>query len=567
MAEYDRIINALMGFADSARNSGPSAMEAINQMKVLLQRHLKQNNYHYLRTVFFPEFSKGARYPNKFPVVSNTFSIKSSMILPVSDAGVFGSIIKPHVLAPSSVCVYNFHKAKANDWGVGIPFNYNGNYLGKDATENFIQSKDSLIANSPRIYFERSRLIGCSVIINSTVPTNGIWIGGVSYDTPLNDIIPGTSPEERDSQVLTGSFFLSESYALANELQAMSTKMSIQGVPGVVGEWDTVRGLIVTAATANGTFFDAIKQALREVIPEIASDSYFSSITNLFRGSKSTDVFMRDIERVIKGKIPTTSEFLIRALKMTVYKRIGYVNGGVNTGITSFNSTGAAAQTELGGNATLAAVVTGALNELQKVLDETSKKWSIGHSDALAKIMREVSGGFSENITSDSFPGGSVSYHRVKESCQYYHEAKGMDGIRVVYVPNKEPAWNTETDQDVIFIGGQGLAPNSSVQLQIIRHFEGIGTSAVKELFPGRKELPDQKAIDITMNVFTLYPQLIQISPNRVEEYYRTMKSQFKWFDMIIYERGGVMEVERPLSLPNRMLIQSKESEQAAIAN
>jgi len=37
------------------------------------------------------------------------------------------------------------------------------------------------------------------------------------------------------------------------------------------------------------------------------------------------------------------------------------------------------------------------------------------------------------------------------------------------------------------------------------------------------------------------------------------MKTQFKWFDLILYERGGVMEIERPLAITDKTMIKVRE--------
>lgn len=66
------------------------------KMRTMLAKHIKHINYAYVRSVFFPEFTKGARYPSKFPILSNTFRVKSTFTIKVGDAANnFGLIVNP----------------------------------------------------------------------------------------------------------------------------------------------------------------------------------------------------------------------------------------------------------------------------------------------------------------------------------------------------------------------------------------------------------------------------------------------------------------------------------------
>jgi hypothetical protein len=57
-------------------------------MKTFLSKHLKRINYSYLRSVLFPEFSKGARFPTKFHVTSNTYQVRSTFTLKINEPSI-----------------------------------------------------------------------------------------------------------------------------------------------------------------------------------------------------------------------------------------------------------------------------------------------------------------------------------------------------------------------------------------------------------------------------------------------------------------------------------------------
>lgn len=594
---YDRLVSAMMAFADNARDRGSPAMEAMNKMKTLLQKHLRQNNYSYLRTVFFPEFSKGARYPNRFPVNSNTFSTKHSFVLPASKNGVFATVIKPGVTAPNTAFLYLFNKADTSNWGTGLPFSTGGQYVGKEEVSDFSRELDSNVLTSPRLYFEKVRMIGCSVIVNAVTPCNALYIGGVSYETPIGEMQATGAATSLEDSIKNSSYFLYEAYAHALEMRVLSSVKSPGWFPvGVVPAdqlfgndrdpnsethtrekypyehlarevWNKLYAIIVRHAApsvANMSFKSIVQKCIQEEVVGAAQVAP-SWWRRLFFGTerKNEDSIIREVELNVKTEIPTIFELLIRILKVCKMGNFGFPTAAAPNTFDSeeANNTvrGDIAANEAETVARYKDMAHKTLSALYIKITDYEKRWTFAHAESLAKTMKDVTAGFKHSIHSSQFPGSTMNYMKVKDSCQYYHETKGVDGIRVVYIPNKDPVWTGDYDNDTIYICAQGLSEKAKVQISVVRHFEGIGNPGVRELFPGRKELPDLQSIDMVSNIFTLYPNLIHIPASRVEEYYRAMKSQFKWFDLVLYERGGVMEVERPLAIADKSMIKVRE--------
>jgi hypothetical protein len=592
MGDYDRLVGAMMAFVEQARDRGTPAMEAVNKMKSLLQRHLRQNNYNYLRTVFFPEFSKGARYPNRFPVSSNTFTMKESFVLPASATGVFGCVIKPNALTSNSAFLYLFNNADSTNWGKGLPFSASGQYIGLEEVAGFSRELDNNATKSPRLYFEKSRLIGCSVLVNPVTPVNGLYIGGVSYETPINEISSQNSEEQIGILTRNTSYFLQESYSHALEMQVLASAKDAAFYADVANntrakfpnEWqwkditDAIRDRIIIhgagGAVTGATFQGILQGLIGQQVTIKAPVETTNFLQRLFWGRqfRSEESVMREIENSVKREPPTRFELLVRLLRIAKMNKIGF---GTEPDYRDTIGDAAVARVrgeDAGNQAANTAQFTNmantALATLQSVVNDYAKRWTFSHAENLARIAKDITASFKTLVDAESFPGNVLNYNTVKDICQYYHESKGMDGIRMVYIPNKEPTWTGDYDGDTMYIGAQGFAPGAKLQISIVRHFEGIGNPGVREIFPGKKELPDLQSIDMVNNIFTLYPNLIHIPAARVEEYYRAMKSQFKWFDMVIYERGGVMEIERPLSIPNRNAMKIREADEIpSIAN
>jgi hypothetical protein len=103
-----------------------------------------------------------------------------------------------------STFLYLFDQATTADWGKGTPFTSQVQYIGTENVARYPKTIDSNMMKSPRLYFEKARLIGCSVHINSVNPTNVLYIGGVLYETPINRIAPPTNQATIDE--LTQNF-------------------------------------------------------------------------------------------------------------------------------------------------------------------------------------------------------------------------------------------------------------------------------------------------------------------------------------------------------------------------
>lgn len=573
-SDYSNLVNAMLAFVENARNQGPSAMQAVQQMKTLLSKHLNTNNYNYLRTVFFPEKSKGARYPNRFPVTSNTYSTKTSLTLQSSPTGEVGILIRPNVTLPFNSFVYWFKDAQFMQWGQGYPFSLASTYVGptiEGPGNEFTlpQNRGTTTQYSPKIYFDRSRLIGCSATLSGVTPANALYIGGVSYDTPINELVPGLNTDDVSKFINTSSFYIDESYVLAKDMAVLRHLTLPNDWYNVAGRGAathpeefaarTVRELLTNAEASGGGGVRSFRQMIQNIVIAQANLNAepFSILESfsfgLWRVNKTTESVIRDIERSAKTRNPTTYELMQRLLKIVVFTKFGYFTLGTELDTPdNYARTYNSIFVDDTADAAKAAEFERVKQIFLRRVADLAAKWSYAHSEMLAKLLKDTLGTTQGFISGEAFPNGGLNYLRVKEFCQYYHETKGPEGIRVVYIPDKEPTWNNDSDENLMFIGATGFPPNAKVTLQINRHFEGVPNTSIKELFPGRKELPDLKSIDMVSNIFTLFPQLIQIPANKVDEYYNTMKAEFKWFDMVIYERGGVMEIERPLPTNRR---------------
>ena len=203
---YGKLYKALEAYADKG-TQGPNKLktyETMLKMRSMLAKHLKRINYAYLRSVFFPEFAKGARYPSKFPIVSNTFTVKSTFTVKVGDnSNSMGIVINPEVVSNTLPAMYAFNQndCTLDNWGSGTPLLFSGKPTTMDSGSGNNHSAD--------LYFQKYRLIGASVTVNPVNHTGGLLRGGVEYDVQLNKL---RAEDKYDDPVKFMEVFASQSY-------------------------------------------------------------------------------------------------------------------------------------------------------------------------------------------------------------------------------------------------------------------------------------------------------------------------------------------------------------------
>lgn len=555
---YAKLYTALQGFVErGVADDKGDAYKAINNMKSMLQRQLKRINYNYMRSVFFPEFTKGARYPAKFPVTSNVFTVKNTLTFvvpgggaPVADggqgvqAGNFGLILMPHIVSNTQAALYHFSAITQDSWGEGTPLLYNGKSILNTATDN------SIYGASAGMYFQKHRLIGCSVIANTMNHSSGIWRTGVEYDIDTNKVMRTERVEERNLSVNYMGYFARESYELYNALSSRATftaaiRANIIGrrVGGAEATIATVSMATIVSAVLGGAINTLADQVTQR-------KSWTGRIKAMFISTPRDEIAKEILAEYRTGVQNSYASYvklaqILSDFNVSVVSAADGLKRGFNNGDDDIP--GIAETERINLEATMV--------EVNLALDRIASRWTQTHAETLARMTKEMTGVVSNKMNSINYPNGPLNFQRIQET-HYNHDSRGSEGIRSVFIPNREPSWEAAPVSDIMLIGAQGLTPGAIVTVQITRHFEGVTIPGIKDLFPGEKELPDEKVIRLVSSVFTLYPQILEIPPLRLQEYYNNMKRSFKWFDMLISERGGMMEIERPLSLPNNMLAQ-----------
>lgn len=546
---YNKLYSALSNFLERGVSEDKGeALTAINNMKSMLQQQLKRINYNYMRSVFFPEFTKGARYPAKFPVTSNVFTVKSTITYSVQANGHFGMILLPHIVSNTQAAMYHFPAITGESWGEGTPLLYNGKTISNAAVDN------SFFGASAEMYFQKYRLIGCSAIANTMNHSSGIWRAGVEYEINTDKVMRAENEEDRNIGVNYMGYFARESYELYNALTSRAT--FITAIQNNLNAKNVTVGQVTTPASIQDNSMavvvsEVVGAALNNLADQIDQRKTWSDkLKSLFKSTPREEL-AKEILAEYRTGIQNSYASYVKLAQILADFNVSTVStiGGVKRGFNN-DDAGVVAPTAVD-----RVNVTQTIANITLALNRIASRWTQTHAETLSRMTKEMTGVVSNNMNSINYPNGPLNFQRIQET-HYNHDSRGSEGIRAVYVPNKEPTWESDPVQDIMLIGAQGLTPGAVVTVQVTRHFEGVCVPGIKDLFPGEKELPDEKVIRLVSSVFTLYPQILQIPPLRLQEYYNNMKRSFKWFDMLISEKGGIMEIERPVSLPNNILAQ-----------
>lgn len=544
---YGKIYKALESFTQkgSTPESKAKTMEAIDKMKSLLAKQLKRINYAYLRSVFFPEFTKGGRFPTKFPQTTNTYSVRSTFTVKLNSNS-FGLMVNPFVVSNSIPAIYVFNSSSCSldTWGDGKPMLYNGKPSGQDVINPSINTVSS------EFYFTKSRLIGASVIVQPVNYTGGVFRGACEYDVSLSPSALNEAEVIKDvkTQEAFTNFFSGYSFDLYRALKKTEPfleklKEELAKLNSTTYELDallrTVAGSIAFLTVEE--YENNRSLTLTENAPGI-----FTRMYQYIRGKKD------DRTQLEKGKTPKNDTFhyviLGRALAQMGWKPYSTTTKktGVLVKLSAFKTDNSTVSGEI--------QVDKSIDEAKRYLNLLSTRWGVNHAESISRLTRELTGSAAVNLSSTNFPGGVLNFERLSE-CHYFHDNKASEGVRVIWVPNKEPEWSdVATDiKDMLLIGGEGLSTNTLVTISIVRHFEGVTVPGLKDIFPGVKEFPDERVVRLVSAVHTLYPQILDVPVPNLADTYQKMKKTFKWFDLIVSDRGGYMEMtqELPISTDN----------------
>lgn len=501
----DDELNALI----SESRSSAAVSEKMNRVMKKIKQEQKTKNYKLMRCMLFPEYSKGARFPNEFSLESGVYSIKSEYTVRVNSVTrAFGLAVNPHALGVTQHPMYFFKDATMEDWMSGVNINP---YSSNENNPLF----------PPEVFFQRSRLIGCSVTVSCiSQEVSGRLKGGIEYDYSDEFMSnPGTLYNTLLDMVKhavfdTLSYFIASKYS--NKLKKSDTEeISRTEYPEE----------------------DKGQSGSSERRP-VSKSGYSRTTTSVLDGIQRTgdeDDAVKILHSYVERHADRLTEHNIHEKAMKIW-RDWYRNSSIEDNsafITNFHES-------------LKSLSIDPDEYLLTMLNNSTPDFV----EYKARLAMRLNVNTLSVLDSDSFRGGSLNYNRL-QMLSYRNEVPFDEGIRVVYVPKDIMGISFDrTPKDLILIGGMQLPSDCALRINLIRHFEGIPYKGMNVIYPVLEQPEDTKTVKLISMIVRKNPDILRVPPRNVPMFYKSIKSRFKWVDITLREDGTGFEQVKDYSAP-----------------
>lgn len=483
-----------------------SSVVASNMDKVLkkIKKEQSSKNYKLLRCIFFPEYSKGARFPSPYAIESGVYSVRSEYTVRTNAmTRAFGLVVNPYSRGVTDHPVHYFANATMEDWGRSVKLNP---YSSNDLNPLF----------PPEVFFSKSRLISCAVSVEPlSEESSGRFKGGLEYDINDEFIRPNRDLQQQ-FQIMLGNAYRETLiyYSVAKVIEYIKTRPA--------------------NPIANPTEQDIITQCNAELggnVPRTSADAagiVWSNIANKLNFPEYLNLANAGL---------TESNLLDKVMKAwRKTMKEPSLNNLYTTGLLQYLSTVSSTNTNMG--AGLASYYT---NVTYDYIEFKARCAAQMYTDNYV------------SLDSDQYRGSTLNYQRL-QMLSYRNETPFDEGIRVVYIPKYFHTLNYDSNpSDLVVIGGMQLPAQCALKISVVRHFEGIPHRGMTSIYPVLEQPEDEKIVKMIETLAKKNPDLLRIPIKELPTMYKIMKSRFKWVDTTLREDGTGFEVVRDFMAPSNM--------------
>jgi hypothetical protein len=519
---------------DSRRN--PKAAEKLNYAVKKIRKELGSRSYKWMRSVLFPEFSKGARYPGRFSIESGVYTLSTEYTIKTPESQYFGVCVKPHANNVTDPLVYNFPNSTSEDWGTGYSINPYG-------------SSEENPLFPPELFFSNSRLVSCAVHVECiSQETSGKIKGGIEYDCNPEFYSPGIDVQRKIAYMLHSACVETSIYYVAKAaVTAVLQEPAMRNATAAqrdlrIGEMAFAMCLLPGEAALDFNTLQLLYNGLmptgnmsaQSIIPDVIPDSEM----NLF--DRAMKYWRTWYNNSIVQNLRDRHIFKTTVLKLMYQMRAGNdwpMVRSANLGVTEQNL-----KLHLG-----------------SMLFPYYENVTSDYVAFKARSAMRNYGSVFKTLDSSMIRGGPMKYMRLN-MLSYKQENDFDEGIRVVYVPKRiEESSYDNSPSDVIFIGGLQVPKLAALRIKVIRHFEGQVYPGMRQLYPVFEEPEDEEAVKTIIGLLKKFPEILKIKLRNLSGAYRMVKDKFKWADLALREDGSGFEVIRDYSEPMQLEVPQTE--------
>ncbi|MFM7088408.1 MAG: hypothetical protein ACKOW9_02670 [Candidatus Paceibacterota bacterium] len=519
MSSFQEEIKSIL--KDSTRDI--KVTENLEAFRQVLSEENKRKSYKFVRTMLFPEFSKGARYPGRFQSPSGIYNLFSEFLVTTTPNNCLGLMIRPHAGINEGL-LYNFAGATMQNWGQGV-------------SQKSYNTESESPSVPPETFFRSHRLIGCSVTVEGiSEEASGILKSGVEYDVS-ESFYKSAIGDNRTmaSLMLSNAVQQTALYKLGTYLRKLfkdrygEARFNNTRFGSITVEFVRTGALDAVYTGDNYPIITAA-QILGLVPAQFDVRGAGAAPASIYRSILDSDSTDPPVQMAMKAwrtwwKAPITGDIGTRLIHNLLYQSMVGSNWPVPS-IPRNNFAGLAGE-ELDFLLQNIGMVMGALSEVSENSIEFQARLAMRNATSTLN-----------NIDSETVSSPPLNFGRM-QLLSYRQETYYDMGIRMVYVPQNPDIKYDRFPMDLMYIGGIALPRAAPIRIRIVRHFEGLAYNGIGKLFSIASESENEEALTQINMIIKKYPGILKIPPKELKAVYEKCKKSFKWIDLSIKETSA----------------------------